>query len=84
MSHISKIKLVVLWEHELREAARRIKALNDAWDAQKEKGEGEDEVLTAMLGETIRACHVALYHLVENPEAGTIAVLDAAKAKKTK
>lgn len=62
----ANICLVVLWEGEIREAARALRVANDAMkaahDAETAGNEPNHEGLDVALGAAFRACWTALYH----------------------
>lgn len=70
MSAVSKFRLVIIWEHELRAAARALKV---AIDGPKEGEEGH-----RLAGEAFAACYAALWDLVEDPDDKAVTIMAAA------
>ena len=59
MAHSANISVVVLWEHELRLAAKTLESLRDSLE---KDGEGEMSHETAVLyGQALNVCSAALF-----------------------
>ena len=74
MSDTLKFHVVIIWEHELRDAARALKAAID--------GPNDGEEGHRLAGDAFAACHAALWDLVEEPDGKAVTIMAAAGGMK--
>ena len=77
MSDTAKIRVVILWDHELRDAARSLKAFSEMPDT------ASSSERAAVATAALNACWAALWDLAKDPDEQNLTVM-AVSAKKTK